>query len=117
MTDDGRLSREQIEELRSELLRLKKKMERSMRTTAQAMKPVELDQGAVGRLSRMDSLQNQGLTRNLQERETARYGQIITSLKRIEEGTFGVCVSCGRQIPFERLFVFPETPTCAQCSE
>lgn len=43
------------------------------------MRPVALDQTAVGRLSRIDSLQNQGLTRNLQEREQGKRGPICTS--------------------------------------
>lgn len=60
------LTQDQIAELAEELDRVVKKLERSMRTTEEAMRPVKLDQTAVGRLSRIDSLQNQGLTRNLQ---------------------------------------------------
>lgn len=110
------LSDNQIEELRGELERALVKLERSMRTTEEAMRPVELDQTAVGRLSRIDSLQNQGLTRNLQEREQAKLGQVVTAFERLEEGTYGVCTECGGEIPFERLMIFPETPTCAACS-
>ena len=43
-----------------------------MGVTNAAMKPVQLDRTAVGRLSRMDSLQNQSLSRNLQEREQVK---------------------------------------------
>lgn len=86
-----------------------------MRVTDETMRPVELDQAAMGRLSRIDLLQSQGLTRNLQEREQAKLGQIQGALKRLEQGTYGVCVSCGRPIPYERLLVFPEAPTCAAC--
>ena len=93
------------------------KLERSMRVTDEAMEPVELDQSAVGRLSRMDSLQNQGLTRNLQERERVKLGLIVAALERIDASTYGVCAECGAAIPFERLLVFPEAPTCAACAE
>lgn len=110
------LSEDQIAELTSELDRVLKKLEKSMRTTEDAMRPVELDQTAVGRLSRIDSLQNQGLTRNLQEREQAKLGQVMTAFQRMEEGRYGVCVECGGDIPFDRLQVFPETPTCTACS-
>ena len=37
------------------------------------------------------------------------------ALERLEAGTYGVCTGCGGAIPFERLFVFPETPECASC--
>lgn len=110
------LTEEQIDELTGLLERALAKLERSMRTTEEAMRPVALDQTAVGRLSRIDSLQNQGLTRNLQEREQAKLGQVTTAFQRLAEGTYGVCVECGGEIPFERLLVFPETPTCTGCS-
>lgn len=110
------LTPEQIEELRTELMRQKRKLERSMSITDEAMRPVTLDQSAVGRLSRIDSLQNQGLTRGLQEREEAKLSQILGATARLEEGTYGRCVQCGGPIPYERLFVFPETPSCAACA-
>lgn len=86
-----------------------------MRTTEEAMRPVELDQTTVGRLSRIDSLQNQGLTRNLRDREHAQLGQITSAFQRIAAGTYGTCVECGGPIAFERLQVFPETATCTAC--
>lgn len=69
----------------------------------------------VGRLSRIDNLQTQGLTKGLQEREQAKLGQIAEAFKRIEAGTFGQCVDFGRPIAFERLLIFPEAPNCAGC--
>ncbi|MBW3554984.1 MAG: TraR/DksA C4-type zinc finger protein [Gemmatimonadetes bacterium] len=110
------LTREQVATLTADLDRELRKLERSMRTTEEALRPVKLDQTAVGRLSRIDSLQNQGLTRNLQEREQAKLGQIVAAVQRVEAGTYGTCVECGGAIRFERLEVFPETPTCAACS-
>ncbi len=111
------LTSHQIEELGAELARQLTRLERSMRTTDEAMEPVELDQTVVGRLSRIDSLQNQGLTRNLQERERVKLARIEGALRRLEEGTYGVCVTCGGEIPFGRLYVFPESPTCTACGE
>lgn len=109
------LSPEQVDELRRELTRQLEKLERSMRVTDEAMNPVALDQTAVGRLSRMDSLQNQSLTRNLQEREQIKLALIQAAFQRMEEGNYGMCVACGGKIPFERLYVFPEVDTCSAC--
>jgi DnaK suppressor protein len=106
----------QIEELSAELARQLKKLQRSMRTTSHAMKPVELDQSSVGRLSRIDNLQTQGLTAGLQAREQAKLGQITEALQRLEAGTYGLCVVCQLPIPFERLLVFPEAPNCVDCT-
>ena len=107
---DGERS-ELAEELRQQLERL----ERSMKLTELAARPVELDQTAVGRLSRMDSIQNQGMSKNLQERERIRLAQILAALERLKDGTYGTCLECGAEVPFGRLFVFPEAPNCADC--
>jgi DnaK suppressor protein len=111
------LTPDQVRELREELLRQLARLEKSMRVTDEALEPVQLDQSAVGRLSRIDSLQNQGLARNLQERERIKLAHIEGALRRLEEGTFGLCVPCGGEIPFGRLYVVPEAPTCAACGD
>jgi len=111
------LSDEQVEELRKILLKALARLEKSMVRTDEAAEPVELDQTAVGRLSRMDSLQNQALSSNLQDRERARLAAIVTALKRIEDGSYGRCDSCDDAIDYGRLLVFPEAVTCVACAE
>jgi len=112
----GHLSAGQLTELREELERQLARLERSMKVTDEAARPVELDQTAVGRLSRMDSIQNQSLSRGLQDREASRLAQIQGALARMERGDYGRCEGCGAPIPFERLFIFPEAASCAACA-
>jgi DnaK suppressor protein len=109
------LDPEQLDELRAELLRAHKRLARSLEISDEASRPVTLDQTAIGRLSRIDAIQNQHLSQGLQTREQARYSQVQDALQRIERGTYGGCTGCGQPIPFERLLVFPETPHCAAC--
>ena len=111
----NQLTTDQIIELRAELKPQLVRLEQSMRVTEKAVKIVELDQTAVGRLSRMDSLQNQSLSKGLREREVARLSQLREAISRIEKETFGLCIACGGEIPYERLFVFPEAPACGEC--
>lgn len=110
------LSPAQIGEIRDELLRTLTRLERSMKISGEAARPVELEQDTVGRLSRIDAIQNQGLAQSLQDRERAQLASILDALRRIEEGCYGACSACGAPIPFERLTVFPETRTCAACA-
>ena len=111
------LTEAQIAGFRDELERQLAKLEKSMTVTDEALKTVELDQGAVGRLSRMDSLQNQGIAKGLRERESVRLALIQEALRRVDVGTYGVCITCGGGVAAERLFVFPESGTCAQCGD
>ncbi len=110
------LSPSQLSELRDELERQLRKLTKSMSVTDEALKTVELDQTAVGRLSRMDSLQNQGLAKGLRERESVKLALIQEALKRLEEGSYGHCTACGGEVPFQRLLIFPESATCSACS-
>ena len=109
------LTEAQTAEFRAELERQLAKLEKSMTVTDVALKTVELDQGAVGRLSRMDSLQNQSLAKGLRERESVRLAMIQEALRRLDAGTYGVCTACSDPVAPERLYVFPESETCAHC--
>jgi DnaK suppressor protein len=110
------LRADQIAMVRDELLRSLAKLERSLKISGESARPRDLEQDTVGRLSRIDALQNAGLTANLEERERAQLGQVVEALRRIEDGTYGACNACGGTIPIERLMVFPETKACTACA-
>ena len=40
---------------------------------------------------------------------------IDEALKTIEEGTYGVCNVCGKNIPQKRLNALPEATMCTKC--
>lgn len=112
----SQLRPEQLSELRDELLRSLGKLERSLKISGESARPRDLEQDTVGRLSRIDAIQNAGLTANLAEREKAQLAQIVDALRRIEDGTYGACNGCGGPIPFQRLQIFPETRACQACA-
>lgn len=80
-------------------------------------KPVELDQQSIGRLSRMDAMQQQAMAI---ANETERQNEILrieNALKRIENDEYGICVSCGEDIAIKRLEVNPTTFLCIECAK
>jgi DnaK suppressor protein len=117
MTDGagGSLTAEQIAELRAELESELARLTRTLGASREAAKPVALDQTAVGRVSRIDALQNQAISVDLHARNEARRSQILDALERIDAGSYGVCARCGQPIPYGRLLVFPEARMCAVC--
>ena len=110
------LTPEQIQFLKDDLLAELLRLERSMGVSEQASEIVELDQTAVGRLSRMSSLQSQSMAKTLKEREGVKLASIINALQRIEQGTYGLCLECDGPVSFGRLSVFPESRECAACA-
>ena len=48
-------------------------------------------------------------------RENKYLRYLNEALQRIEEGTYGICISCGKEIPTERLEAVPHTQLCVPC--
>ncbi len=43
-------------------------------------------------------------------------GRILRALEKIEAGSYGVCDSCGQEIPAGRLRIAPESALCVRCA-
>lgn len=56
--------------------------------------------------------ENEALVLRLQE----RLDHVRAALGRMDDGTFGTCTQCGKQISAERLEAMPEVSTCVDCS-
>lgn len=113
---DTALSGAKIESLREEIVREIAELVRRMRASDDTVRPVELDPGSVGRLSRMDELQNQAMAKGLRERERQRLDALHQALERIEAETYGTCVQCDGPIPVARLEAYPEITSCIACT-
>jgi len=46
----------------------------------------------------------------------AQINQIKAALARIEDGTYGECVTCGNDVGEKRLDALPHTPQCIDCA-
>lgn len=79
---------------------------------AESATPVALDQTQQGRLSRMDALQQQAMAAETQRRRQREVQLTEAALKRLDEGEYGYCVSCGEAVEEERLALDPATPFC-----
>ena len=53
----------------------------------------------------------------LDERDTATLNAIDTALQRIADGSYGLCLTCGIQIPTARLHANPTADRCVACQE
>lgn len=58
---------------------------------------------------------DQNFTLRLREREQKLLKKIEEAIDRINEGTFGVCESCGGEISVKRLKARPVTTLCIEC--
>ncbi|MDF1514168.1 MAG: TraR/DksA C4-type zinc finger protein [Anaerolineae bacterium] len=54
--------------------------------------------------------------RTLLEQLESRIESIEKSITSVEEGTYGVCINCGKAINPERLAVLHDTKLCIECA-
>lgn len=83
---------------------------------AEARDTVTLDQQSVGRLSRMDALQQQAMARATHERRARERRALVAALARLETGDFGYCDDCGEEIDPRRLEHNPAVTRCIDCA-
>ena len=84
--------------------------------TAGHRRPVELDQQSIGRLSRMDAMQQQAMATAQDGRRHARIRAIEAAIRRIERDEFGWCEACGEFIGDRRLNLDPTLVRCVGCA-
>jgi DnaK suppressor protein len=53
---------------------------------------------------------------SLEENSEQVLDEIDAALRRIDDGTYGTCTNCGKQIPEERLEALPWASLCIDCA-
>ncbi len=110
------MSAPDVERLRQRLLARQAELLTVADMTAAAADTVELDQTRVGRLSRMDALQQQAMSQEHQRRQTLELRRIVAALSRIKEETYGYCIECDEPIAESRLAFDPAVLLCIRCA-
>ena len=78
-------------------------------------RPVAPDK-ALGRITRMDSLNDQGINVATLARQREKIYNLEQALEAIDRPGFGDCVMCGGAIPAERLMAMPDSNRCVACA-
>ncbi len=110
------LSKKRIEEFRQRLVLMQQEIERLLETTARDSRPVDLGL-PIGRLSRADAMQMQGMAQLNRRQLDLRRQQVKVALAAVSDGSYGSCRSCREPINLARLEVHPESPFCVACQE
>ncbi|ABC64522.1 TraR/DksA C4-type zinc finger protein [Erythrobacter litoralis] len=104
------------EEAKAALLVRQAELAEEDRISAEGRAPVTLQQDSVGRLSRMDAMQQQAMAQAQERRRNAERARIVAALTRLDEGEWGYCIRCGEEIAAKRLAHDPSVPRCMGCA-
>ncbi|MCM3760833.1 TraR/DksA C4-type zinc finger protein [Alkalihalobacillus oceani] len=100
------LSTQQIEQLRSELLKIKADLEKKQQQHGRAgnQQASGIDNHPADRAS---DYEEEVMQQTFQLADQQRLEEVQASLKQIEDGSYGICIDTGKPIPFERLAATP----------
>lgn len=110
------MDEQKLEHYREVLLeQLREHTELARDNQADALEMAGNDDGVkdVADMSLLDH--NQEIEYRLSERESQMIADIDQALLRIDEGTYGVCARCGKDIPERRLDALPTARYDAEC--
>ena len=105
-----------LKSMKKHLLDRRKELAQVIESRAETQTETELDQQRVGRLSRMDAMQQQAMEEETGRRRDQEIDRIASALQRIEEDDFGYCSVCDEPIAPKRLENDPATPLCIGCA-
>ncbi len=98
------------------LIARREELEQLSQNSAEARETVTLDQASVGRLSRMDAIQQQAMAQATERQRSVEISRIENALKRLDEDEYGFCVECGEDISIKRLEIDPAATHCIKCA-
>ena len=106
----------QLDELKASLETLCKDLRRLLDTTRDGTRPVNLDE-PIGRLTRMDAIQQQSMSSANRRSHDIRLKQVQQALEAFAQDRYGPCRRCAEPIGYRRLKARPESPYCLECQD
>jgi DnaK suppressor protein len=89
-------------------------LQKLLANSSDGAQPVSLDD-PIGRLSRMDAMQQQSMVQANRRTAQTRLTRIETALRRCANDDYGLCANCEEEIGYARLKAQPEAPFCIDC--
>ena len=78
-------------------------------------RPVAPDD-AIGRISRMDAINNKSVTEASLRQAEEKLRNLQRVLSLVGTADFGKCIKCGKAIPEARILYRPESVRCVNCA-
>jgi len=109
------LKTQQLVQLHGALEEKRQELKAQLKSSDLNTKPVALDQQSVGRVSRIDAIQQQQMALANQQQSTQLLKRVDLALQRIDSGEYGYCLQCEEPIAFARLQAQPFASLCLDC--
>ena len=108
------LSTPQLAELFQALQEQHEALRQQLDDSRDGARPVSMD-APIGRLSRMDAMQQQRMVQANRRTAQSRLARIEAALRRYHQEEYGLCRECEEEIGYLRLKAQPDAPFCITC--
>jgi DnaK suppressor protein len=110
------MNSEEKQELKSSIEKKIIATEAAIKDYKDLTKPIAPDV-AIGRLSRMDAINNKSVIEAALRESEAKLNRLIGALAPLDDPEFGIFSSCKKPIPFNRLKAMSDTKKCMNCAK
>lgn len=102
-------------EIRERIKKEISKTEKIIEEYKEMTKPVA-PENAIGRLSRMDAINNKAVTESALRQAEDKLAKLKFILPKVEDDDFGICKKCKQPIPLGRILLMPHSFYCVRCA-
>ncbi len=92
-------------------------LERSLEQRLEEVKAGLVQQYSADSKEQAIERENDEVLEKIEESIVAELAQVKNALRRLHEGEYGICESCGDEIAVARLEVMPFATLCVECAE
>jgi len=111
------MEKKKLEQFKIRLEQRKQELRKAMSRTAQDGRDADVDASAADIADRAASSYTKEFLFHQSNNDRQLLQMVEGALSRIQEGTFGQCISCGNEINAKRLEAVPWTRYCIECQE
>ena len=109
------MDKKQLKEVKNKIAEEIQKTEKAVITYKEMTKPIAPD-CAIGRISRMDAINNKSVAEAALRKAEEKLSQLKYVLTKVDDKDFGLCAKCGNPIPIGRILLMPQSRHCVHCA-
>lgn len=109
------MTKSELKNIKEKVLQEIEKTTESIKDYREMTKPIS-PENAIGRISRMDAINNKSVTEAALRQAEAKLKNLHNVLDSIDGIDFGICLKCEKPIPLGRILLMPQSRYCVNCA-
>ncbi len=109
------MTAEEKQQLKDKIVKNIAELKENIINLEELTKPIA-PENSIGRISRMEAINSKSVNEAALRESKSKLNRLQAALGKIDEESFGKCISCKDDIPLPRLMFMPESSRCVKCA-